>query len=99
MLRLRKLSLSGLMKITFFFTNVLSENTENLSIIKFQELPDRWETLKKQSDLARHTLAPLKANEIVNIKKKVARFELREEAYQDKFSTYSFFRLVYKKYN
>ena len=60
-----------------------------------QELPERWETLKKQCDLVRQHLAPLKAFEVTAIRKRSVRFDVQQAAYRDKFRTYSFFLCVH----
>ncbi|KAA0195809.1 hypothetical protein HAZT_HAZT000174 [Hyalella azteca] len=57
-----------------------------------QELPERWETLKKQCDLVRQQLAPVKAIEVDGIKKRIVRFDSQQLAYRQKFRSYSFFR-------
>jgi hypothetical protein len=55
-------------------------------------LPERWETLKKQCDLVRQQLAPVKAIEVDGIKKRIVRFDSQQLAYRQKFRSYSFFR-------
>ncbi|KAK4326143.1 hypothetical protein Pmani_003308 [Petrolisthes manimaculis] len=59
--------------------------------LKLQELPDQWESLKKQCDLVRQHVAPLKASEVSGIRKKCNKFESRQAAYREKFKKYSFF--------
>ena len=66
-----------------------------LLLFVVQELPERWEGLKKQCDLVRQQLAPLKANEVTAIKKKIGRFETQQSIYREKFKNYSFFLWVY----
>ncbi|CAL4228682.1 unnamed protein product, partial [Meganyctiphanes norvegica] len=60
-------------------------------LFKLQELPHTWETLKKQCDLVRQNVAPLKAAEVNGIRKRCTRFDTRQQAYRDKFKGYSFF--------
>nr|XP_027209167.1 dynein beta chain, ciliary-like [Penaeus vannamei] len=59
--------------------------------LKLQELPEQWESLKKQCDLIRQHVAPLKANEVSVIRKKCIKFETRQNIYREKFKKYSFF--------
>ncbi|XP_063612420.1 dynein beta chain, ciliary-like, partial [Penaeus indicus] len=58
---------------------------------RHQELPEQWESLKKQCDLIRQHVAPLKANEVSVIRKKCVKFETRQNIYREKFRQYSFF--------
>ena len=64
---------------------------KNTNII-LQELPEQWESLKKQCDLIRQHVAPLKASEVSAIRKKCVKFETRQAIYREKFKKYSFFK-------
>ncbi|XP_069945104.1 dynein beta chain, ciliary-like [Cherax quadricarinatus] len=59
--------------------------------LKLQELPEQWESLKKQCDLVRQHVAPLKASEVNSIRRKCVKFETRQAIYREKFKKYSFF--------
>ncbi|KAL7641749.1 UNVERIFIED_CONTAM: hypothetical protein RMT77_007623 [Armadillidium vulgare] len=52
------------LKQTIALVQQYEEDLPEAMHLKLQELPERWETLKKQCDLARQNVAPLKANEI-----------------------------------
>ncbi|KAK7067107.1 hypothetical protein SK128_011277 [Halocaridina rubra] len=79
------------LKATIALVKQYGDDLPETMHLKLQELPEQWESLKKQCDLMRQHVAPLKANEVSGIKKKCLKFETRQTIYREKFKKYSFF--------
>ncbi|XP_015735401.1 dynein heavy chain 17, axonemal [Coturnix japonica] len=52
---------------------------------QLHDLPEHWENTKKVSILAKQNVAPLQANEVNIIRKKCQQFEVRQQAFREKF--------------
>ncbi|MPC52197.1 Dynein beta chain, ciliary [Portunus trituberculatus] len=79
------------LKATIALVKQYGDDLPETMHLKLQELPEQWESLKKQCDLIRQHVAPLKASEVSAIRKKCIKFETRQAVYREKFKKYSFF--------
>ena len=50
-----------------------------------QELPEQWNNTKKISITVKQQVAPLQANEVANIRKKTADFDVRQHKFREEF--------------
>ncbi|OAF71285.1 Axonemal beta dynein heavy chain 17 [Intoshia linei] len=50
-----------------------------------QELPEQWNNTKKISIIVKQELAPLQANEVANIRKKTASFDVHQHEFRERF--------------
>ncbi|XP_067673689.1 dynein beta chain, ciliary-like [Haliotis asinina] len=53
--------------------------------VQLQELPEQWNNTKKISITIKQTVAPLQANEVANIRKKSATFDVNQHKFREKF--------------
>ena len=67
------------------------ELPENV-FVQLEELPQRWENLKKLAIQTKHTVAPLQAQEVSSIRKRIAEFDFKQQGYRDGFKKYEFFQ-------
>ncbi|CAG7717651.1 unnamed protein product [Allacma fusca] len=59
--------------------------------IQLEELPVRWEALLKQAGNVKMAVAPLQHHEVSSIKKRIADFDVDQQAYRDIFKEMVFF--------
>ena len=52
---------------------------------QLQELPEQWNNTKKISITVKQQVAPLQANEVANIRKTSARFDVRQHEFREEF--------------
>ncbi len=52
---------------------------------QLQELPEQWNNTKKISITVKQAVAPLQANEVANIRKSSARFDVRQHEFREDF--------------
>ena len=52
---------------------------------QLQELPEQWNNTKKINITVKQAMAPLQANEVANIRKKSATFEVRQHEFREDF--------------
>ena len=50
-----------------------------------QELPEQWNNIKKQAVLMKQAVAPLQANEVSIIRRKLATFDVKQHEFREKF--------------
>lgn len=50
-----------------------------------QELPEQWNNTKKLAISIKQQLAPLQANEVANIRRKLAEFDVRQQEFREEF--------------
>ena len=50
-----------------------------------QELPEQWNNTKKISITVKQQVAPLQANEVANIRRKSATFDVNQHKFREKF--------------
>ena len=50
-----------------------------------QELPEQWTNTKKISITVKQQVAPLQANEVANVRKKSADFDVRQHKFREEF--------------
>ena len=48
-------------------------------------MPEQWQNTKKTSILTKQTVAPLQANEVANIRRKSADFDVRQHKFRETF--------------
>ena len=53
--------------------------------IQLQELPEQWNNTKKIAITTKQQVAPLQANEVSNIRKKSASFDVNQHKFREKF--------------
>ena len=57
-----------------------------------QELPEQWNNTKKIGITVKQQVAPLQANEVANIRKKSANFDVRQFEFRENFRSIKPFR-------
>ena len=50
-----------------------------------QELPELWNNVKKQSVTMKQNVAPLQAEEVNNLRRKLANFDVRQHEFRENF--------------
>jgi len=58
---------------------------EHLFVDVLKELPEQWNNTKKLAISIKQTVAPLQANEVANIRRKLADFDARQQEFRDDF--------------
>jgi len=56
-----------------------------LFVIILQELPEQWNNTKKIGITSKQQVAPLQANEVANIRRKSATFDVAQHKFREKF--------------
>jgi len=59
--------------------------------VQLEELPQKWTNLKKQAIKVKHQVAPLQAQEVSSIRKRIADFDAKQLAYREDFKGFLFF--------
>ncbi|XP_061150392.1 dynein axonemal heavy chain 11 [Syngnathus typhle] len=60
---------------------------------QLEELPERWKSLKKIAFTVKHEVAPLQSNEVSVIRRKCARFEVKQYEFRERFHTEVIFKI------
>lgn len=55
------------------------------------ELPQKWMNLKKLAIKIKHQVAPLQAQEVSSIRKRIADFDVKQQSYREVFKGLKFF--------
>ena len=50
-----------------------------------QELPEKWNNVKKQSAVMKQTVAPLQAEEVNRIRRELTSFDVRQHEFREMF--------------
>jgi len=50
-----------------------------------KELPEQWNNTKKLAISIKQQVAPLQANEVANIRRKLSEFDVRQQEFRDDF--------------
>ena len=58
---------------------------EHLLVNVVKELPEQWNNTKKQAISIKQQLAPLQANEVANIRRKLSEFDARQQEFREEF--------------
>ncbi|XP_061653101.1 dynein axonemal heavy chain 11 [Phyllopteryx taeniolatus] len=61
--------------------------------IQLEELPERWNSLRKIAFTVKHEVAPLQSNEVSVIRRKCVRFEVKQYEFRERFRTEVIFKL------
>ncbi|KAF5892934.1 dynein heavy chain 11, axonemal-like, partial [Clarias magur] len=67
------------------YSQQLPEHIYTLSLLYFQELPEKWKNLKKVAFTVKHEVAPLQSNEVAGIRRKCVRFEIKQHEFRERF--------------
>lgn len=67
--------------------------------VQLEELPQKWTSLKRLAIQVKHQVAPLQAQEVSSIRKRISDFDAKQHAYREKFKIFAFFEYVFKNYN
>ncbi|KAI7797195.1 putative dynein heavy chain 9, partial [Triplophysa rosa] len=59
---------------------------------QLEELPEKWDSVKKQAVMVKQQVAPLQANEVANLRRKCATFDLEQHTFREQFRKKGFFR-------
>ncbi|XP_035709844.1 dynein beta chain, ciliary [Folsomia candida] len=59
--------------------------------VQLEELPQKWMNLKKLAIKIKHQVAPLQAQEVSSIRKRITDFDVKQHAYRDVFKALAFF--------
>lgn len=57
-----------------------------------QELPDKWDNVKKQAVLVKQQVAPLQAVEVSGLRRKCAAFDVEQHTFREHFRKSKLFR-------
>lgn len=57
-----------------------------------QELPEKWNSVRKQAALVKQKVAPLQATEVVSLRRKCAAFDVEQHAFREHFRNNGPFR-------
>ncbi|XP_076000722.1 dynein axonemal heavy chain 11 isoform X3 [Genypterus blacodes] len=60
---------------------------------QLEELPEKWNNLKKVAFTVKHEVAPLQANEVSVIRRKLVRFEVKQHEFREQFRTETIFKI------
>lgn len=63
-----------------------------LSGFDAQMLPEKWNNMKKQAVVVKQHVAPLQANEVANLRRKCASFDVEQYTFREQFRKNDFFR-------
>jgi hypothetical protein len=58
----------------------------------FQELPERWNTLKRMAQTKKQQVASLQSHELNNIRHKISAFEEKQSRFREAFKRRDFFK-------
>ncbi|KAA0725373.1 Dynein heavy chain 9, axonemal [Triplophysa tibetana] len=56
------------------------------------DLPEKWDSVKKQAVMVKQQVAPLQANEVANLRRKCATFDVEQHTFREQFRKKDFFR-------
>lgn len=59
--------------------------------VQLEELPQKWIETKKLAIQVKSQVAPLQAQEVSSIRRRIAEFDTKQHAYRDRFRTFPFF--------
>ncbi|ODN03963.1 Dynein beta chain, ciliary [Orchesella cincta] len=65
--------------------------------VQLDELPQKWNNLKKQAIQTKHQAAPLQAKEVSSIRKRISDFDKRQNDFRERFKESAFFNKENKK--
>lgn len=65
---------------------------------QLQELPEKWNNLKKKATIVKQNVAPLQANEVNNIRKRAATFDVIQYQFRERFRQIPPLRYITKIY-
>ncbi|KAF5902959.1 dynein heavy chain 9, axonemal, partial [Clarias magur] len=54
---------------------------------QLEELPEKWTNMKKQALVMKQHVAPLQANEVANLRRKCAAFDVQQHTFREQFRT------------
>ncbi|KAF7661524.1 hypothetical protein LDENG_00258930 [Lucifuga dentata] len=60
---------------------------------QLEELPEQWKSLRKIAFTVKHEVAPLQANEVSVMRRKLVRFEVKQYEFREQFRTESIFKI------
>ena len=58
--------------------------------VQLEELPQKWTNTKKLAIQVKHQVAPLQAQEVSSIRKRISEFDNKQQAYRDSFKNFNF---------
>ncbi|KAM3866414.1 LOW QUALITY PROTEIN: dynein axonemal heavy chain 11 [Diretmus argenteus] len=61
--------------------------------IQLEELPEKWNNLRKIAFTVKHEVAPLQSNEVSVIRRKCVRFEVKQHEFREQFRTEAIFKI------
>ena len=56
-----------------------------INFILFKQLPEKWANTKKLTMQAKQQVGPLQTNEVANLRRKVASFDVRQYEFRENF--------------
>ena len=70
--------------LLFYYFCISSKHTV-YAVTWLQELPEQWNNVKKQSVVMKQNVAPLQAEEVSNLRRKLATFDVRQHEFRESF--------------
>jgi dynein heavy chain len=58
--------------------------------VQLEELPQKWTNTKKLAIQVKHQVAPLQAQEVSSIRKRISDFDTKQQQYRDAFKKFEF---------
>ncbi|CAK8683563.1 unnamed protein product [Clavelina lepadiformis] len=73
------------LKETIELLHLYEQELPEESSKQLEELPEKWETTKKQATAVRHNVSPLQANEVSLIRKRCWAFDVKQHEFREDF--------------
>ncbi|KAF7661538.1 hypothetical protein LDENG_00259550 [Lucifuga dentata] len=77
---------------TIALLKVYEQELPDVVYKQLEELPEKWNNLKKQAALAKHQVAPLQAAEVAKLRQKSASFDVEQHTFREHFHKVGPFR-------
>lgn len=62
--------------------------------LQLEQLPIKWNKVKKLAIQVKHQAAPLQIKEAANIRTRIVKFDKKQNQFREKFKVYEFFKYV-----
>ncbi|XP_008276610.1 dynein axonemal heavy chain 9 [Stegastes partitus] len=77
---------------TIALLRVYEQELPDVVYKQLEELPEKWNNVKKQAVLVKQQVAPLQAIEVAGLRRKCASFDVEQHAFREHFHNYGPFR-------
>ncbi|CAF94150.1 unnamed protein product, partial [Tetraodon nigroviridis] len=77
---------------TIALLKVYEQELPDVVYKQLEELPEKWNSVRKQAAVVKQKVAPLQATEVVSLRRKCAAFDVEQHAFREHFCKYGPFR-------